>query len=55
VSYRPSEGLEDPEAAIMFVDGGCTRAVMVGVAVEHPVKSVMAGRKQGRRLTASHH
>jgi hypothetical protein len=48
-------GVEDPEVAITFVDGGCARAATVGVAVERLVKSVMAVRKQGRRLVASYH
>jgi hypothetical protein len=55
VSYRHSEGLEDPEAAIMFVDGGCARVATVGVAVGRLAKSVMAGRNQERRLAASRH
>jgi hypothetical protein len=54
VEPEPSEGVEDPEPATTFVDGGCARAATVGVAVGRPVKSVTAGRKQGPRLAARH-
>jgi hypothetical protein len=34
VEPKLAEGLEDPESAITFVDEGCARAAMVGVAVD---------------------
>jgi hypothetical protein len=40
-----AEGLEDPEAAITFVDGDCARAVTVSVAVDG-----VAGAVQRQRL-----
>jgi hypothetical protein len=47
--------LEDPEAAITFVDGGYARAVMVGVAVGPLVKLVTARRQAyGKPCALSH-